>query len=144
MLGSCSLYFSVPQVGRVSAYPHSIEGGGLDHCYDCSSEVHIIRSYLERFAPSLVGTTVADHGAQEWPVGVERSWDAAAKGRIDEAVLHMSKALSQGSSIKGRMLESEVLTPPCDMLPFPPITSTRMGPGILMSLAHYRLSLFIF
>lgn len=36
-------YFNTRQ--RVALYPHFVEGEGLDHCYDCSAEVHILSEY---------------------------------------------------------------------------------------------------
>ena len=31
---------------RVSYYEHDVEVEGLDHCYDCASEVYILKKYL--------------------------------------------------------------------------------------------------
>jgi hypothetical protein len=36
-------YFNKRQ--RVALYPHNINVPGLDHCYDCSAEVHILENY---------------------------------------------------------------------------------------------------
>jgi cap2 methyltransferase len=33
-------------VTRVALYPHSVCGCGIDHCYDCTAEIYILRSYL--------------------------------------------------------------------------------------------------
>ena len=37
-------------VTRPALYEHDVtEGEGIDHCYDCRAEVHILSSYLEIF-----------------------------------------------------------------------------------------------
>lgn len=36
-------YFNTRQ--RVALYPHSVDGEGLDHCYDCRAEVDILTKY---------------------------------------------------------------------------------------------------
>jgi len=33
-------------IGRATLYQHDVQGEGLDHCYDCTSELLTIRSYL--------------------------------------------------------------------------------------------------
>jgi cap2 methyltransferase len=35
-------------VTRVALYPHSVDGCGLDHCYDCNAEIQILRKYLQK------------------------------------------------------------------------------------------------
>ena len=42
-------YFNT--ITRCQYYPHDIIAPGIDHCYDCSSEIHIIKNYLELFQP---------------------------------------------------------------------------------------------
>jgi len=42
-------YFNT--ITRCQYYPHNIIAPGIDHCYDCSSEIHIIKNYLELFQP---------------------------------------------------------------------------------------------
>ncbi len=39
-------YFN--NVTRCCLYQHDIAASGLDHCYDCSSEVHILKKYLNK------------------------------------------------------------------------------------------------
>lgn len=34
---------------RVMFYPHNVKSPGLDHCFDCRSEVKILRDYLAKF-----------------------------------------------------------------------------------------------
>lgn len=33
-------------VTRHSLFPHDVHGQGLDHCYDCAAEIHILKQYL--------------------------------------------------------------------------------------------------
>jgi len=35
---------------RVMYYPHNIKGEGLDHCYDCRSEIFILEQYLTKYS----------------------------------------------------------------------------------------------
>ena len=50
-------YFNT--VTRVARYEHSMPvgrpGDGLDYCYDCRSEVHILTQYLQKYKPELQG-----------------------------------------------------------------------------------------
>jgi hypothetical protein len=39
-------YFN--NVTRCCLYHHNISAKGLDHCYDCSSEVHVLKKYLQK------------------------------------------------------------------------------------------------
>lgn len=34
---------------RVALYPHNVKSHELDHCYDCTCEIHILREYLTRY-----------------------------------------------------------------------------------------------
>eukprot|EP01129_Flabellula_baltica_P007253 TRINITY_DN279_c0_g1_i1.p1 TRINITY_DN279_c0_g1~~TRINITY_DN279_c0_g1_i1.p1 ORF type:complete len:373 (+),score=55.73 TRINITY_DN279_c0_g1_i1:95-1213(+) len=38
-------YFNT--IRRVGLYSHNVKGEGLDHCYDCRSEIEILKLYLE-------------------------------------------------------------------------------------------------
>lgn len=38
--------FSFNTILRTSYFPHDVVGEGLDHCFDCSSEIQILRIYL--------------------------------------------------------------------------------------------------
>jgi cap2 methyltransferase len=40
-------YFNT--VARPALYQHNVQGEGIDHCYDCRAEIHILSSYLEKF-----------------------------------------------------------------------------------------------
>ena len=41
------MYFN--NVTRHSLYSHDITGQGIDHCYDCMAEIHILKGYLLEF-----------------------------------------------------------------------------------------------
>ena len=43
--------FHFNKVTRPALYPHGVRGCGLDHCYDCTAEVNILRDYLGLDAP---------------------------------------------------------------------------------------------
>jgi cap2 methyltransferase len=42
------MYFN--NVTRHSLYSHDVTGQGLDHCYDCMAEIHILQEYLLEFS----------------------------------------------------------------------------------------------
>ena len=50
LIESQMFYFCT--VLRHSLYSHPIIGGFLDHCYDCTAEIHILDSYLTEFLPT--------------------------------------------------------------------------------------------
>ena len=37
---------SSPHMTRRTLYPHTVRGCGIDHCYDCTAEISILRAYL--------------------------------------------------------------------------------------------------
>ena len=45
--------FHFNTVTRVALYKHSVRGCGIDHCFDCTSEVRILTKYLRRMHPAL-------------------------------------------------------------------------------------------
>jgi len=47
-------YFNT--VTRVARYQHGVRAEGLDGCYDCASEVHILRAYLEKYGLKCLPT----------------------------------------------------------------------------------------
>ncbi|MEM3062935.1 MAG: hypothetical protein QW303_05265 [Nitrososphaerota archaeon] len=49
-------YFNT--VMRVARYKHNIIGEGLDHCYDCTAEIHIIKEYLKKNKYKCIKTTI--------------------------------------------------------------------------------------
>jgi hypothetical protein len=51
-------------ITRVSLYPHDVTGTGLDHCYDCTAEIHILKSYIMMHNP-LLPTCEASQMASE-------------------------------------------------------------------------------
>ena len=42
--------FHFNTVTRYGLYKHNVRGEGIDHCYDCMSEIHILRTYFLRTA----------------------------------------------------------------------------------------------
>jgi hypothetical protein len=40
--------FCFNTVTRVTYYEHNVKGNGLDHCYDCRAEIHILAKYLRK------------------------------------------------------------------------------------------------
>jgi cap2 methyltransferase len=38
---------------RVEYYEHDVEGEGLDHCYDCKSEIFVLEKYLVKHHPEV-------------------------------------------------------------------------------------------
>ena len=53
---------------RPAVYNHDIQGvPGLDHCYDCRAEVHILQEYITSFAPLLTVASVANNITREIP-----------------------------------------------------------------------------
>jgi hypothetical protein len=35
-------------VQRVGLYNHGVKGEGLDHCYDCTAEIHVLKKFIEK------------------------------------------------------------------------------------------------
>jgi hypothetical protein len=102
-------------VSRVSAYPHKARGGGLDHCYDCSCEVQILRSYLEARVHAnapIDGDAAQNEGAhvEAWSRRISEVMALASSGQLDDATVMLSQLVSLGASKRGRTLESEVHT----------------------------------
>ena len=53
---------------RPAVYNHDIQGvPGLDHCYDCRAEVHILQEYINKFAPLHSVATIANNITSEIP-----------------------------------------------------------------------------
>ena len=47
-----SQMFYFNRVTRPSLFEHDVRGEGIDHCYDCRAEIHILSEYLKRCAPA--------------------------------------------------------------------------------------------
>jgi cap2 methyltransferase len=45
-----SLMFYFNTVTRTQYYEHNVNGEGLDHCFDCSSEIFILKQYLRKYS----------------------------------------------------------------------------------------------
>jgi hypothetical protein len=55
-LWNCKIYenqmYYFNTITRCQYFPHNIIAPGIDHCYDCSSEIYIIKNYLKLFQPN--------------------------------------------------------------------------------------------
>ncbi|KAL9657222.1 hypothetical protein ABK040_011444 [Willaertia magna] len=40
---------------RTHYYPHNVKADGIDHCYDCRSEVYILANYLKKYKALKIG-----------------------------------------------------------------------------------------
>ena len=38
---------------RTTYFEHSIKGEGLDHCYDCSAEIHVLAELIRHTQPDV-------------------------------------------------------------------------------------------
>jgi len=76
-------YFNTVQ--RVALYEHDITGEGIDHCFDCMSELNVIRNYLIKF----------------------KLYDESNdKDNLNEKIARISREISRSISTEGRTLES--------------------------------------
>ena len=57
---------------RLQLYPHSCAAEGMDHCYDCAAEVHVLGAYVRRREP----------GAEQRPGGVVRRLCELSEGPL--------------------------------------------------------------
>ena len=71
-------------VDRVSCYKHEAKGLGIDHCYDCKAEVHILTEYLKRIDKIVMFAkqrhaefTLKERNVDELIVLVNKCLDAA-------------------------------------------------------------------
>ena len=67
---------------RTTYYEHDIHGAGLDHCFDCASEVLILGLYLHKFRAMKEGSV-----------------------ELKQEISRMSERLSSAISNKGRTLK---------------------------------------
>lgn len=51
---------------RMSCFPHNVFAEGIDHCYDCTSEIFILRQYLLKFTSWLWPGQVEHYGPFDW------------------------------------------------------------------------------
>eukprot|EP00767_Chilomastix_cuspidata_P007053 gnl/Chilomastix_cuspidata/7601.p1 GENE.gnl/Chilomastix_cuspidata/7601~~gnl/Chilomastix_cuspidata/7601.p1 ORF type:complete len:154 (-),score=44.79 gnl/Chilomastix_cuspidata/7601:82-543(-) len=100
-----------PHAHLLDALPRGVDRGGLDHCFDCASEVHILARFLRARARGL--DAVLRRALQpEAPPG--RTAHADAEQALAWQVLHMSHLISAELSRSGRTLRD----------PDPPHTDT--------------------
>jgi len=43
--------FCFNTVSRVKWYPHKVQGEGIDHCFDCASEIFVLKQFIDKFKP---------------------------------------------------------------------------------------------
>jgi hypothetical protein len=55
-------YFN--RIARPSLYSHWVEAEGLDHCYDCTAEIHILKAYIMMYNPSIPPSEVNEKVAE--------------------------------------------------------------------------------
>ena len=58
---------------RTTWFPHGVVADGLDHCYDCATEVHVLAAFIKK------------HGTAEQQLDVDASV-AGMSGDINEAL----------------------------------------------------------
>lgn len=68
-------------VTRHSLFPHDVKGEGIDHCYDCTAEIHILKEYLKAYPGRILES-----------------------GKIPETVSLLSKDISRKIDKNGRTL----------------------------------------
>jgi hypothetical protein len=59
---------------RPAVYPHAVQGSGLDHCYDCLSEITILKQWILNNEPSLSEESLNERVAEE-SLRISRSLD---------------------------------------------------------------------
>jgi hypothetical protein len=87
---------------RPAVYEHNVHGAGLDHCYDCTSEIVIIKQWLLRNEPALTDAQLNERVAEE-SERISRSLDCQrtlASGNADPGLRRAG--IVQRQSIEGR------------------------------------------
>jgi hypothetical protein len=87
---------------RPAVYEHAMHGAGLDHCYDCTSEIAILKQWLLRNEPSLSDAQLNERVAEE-SLRISRSLDSQrtlASGNADPGLRRAG--IVQRQSIEGR------------------------------------------
>jgi len=87
---------------RPAVYEHAMQGAGLDHCYDCTSEIAILKQWLLRNEPSLSDAQLNERVAEE-SLRISRSLDSQrtlASGNADPGLRRAG--IVQRQSIEGR------------------------------------------
>ena len=49
---------------RVSLYKHDVTAPGLDHCYDCAAEAHVLEGYIRMREPDMPQSRVSEMAGQ--------------------------------------------------------------------------------
>ncbi len=92
---------------RTTFFHHDVSGGGLDHCFDCMSEIFILRKWFalpkNGGMPSDGGAPLAGDGSAQLPAGGDAETDADADAPGCD-VASLSRELSRRISSTGRTL----------------------------------------
>ena len=87
---------------RPAVYEHGVQGAGLDHCYDCMSEVAILTQWIVKQEPDLSGARLNERVAEE-SLRISRSLDTQRTLESGNADPGLRRAgIVQRQSIEGR------------------------------------------
>ena len=87
---------------RPAVYAHDVQGSGLDHCYDCLSEITILKHWILKNEPDLSGERLSERVAEE-SLRISRSLDSQRtleSGNTDPGLRR--SGIVQRQSIDGR------------------------------------------
>jgi hypothetical protein len=87
---------------RPAVYEHALQGAGLDHCYDCTSEIAILKQWILKNEPALSDAQLSDRVTEE-SMRISRSLDSSrtlASGNADPGLRRAG--IVQRQSIEGR------------------------------------------
>ena len=87
---------------RPAVYPHTVQGSGLDHCYDCLSEITILKQWILKNEPSLSEARLNERVAEE-SLRISRSLDTQRTLESGNADPGLRRAgIVRRQSIEGR------------------------------------------
>ena len=87
---------------RPAVYQHTVQGSGLDHCYDCLSEITILKQWIHKNEPSLSDARLSERVAEE-SLRISRSLDTQRTLESGNADPGLRRAgIVQRQSIDGR------------------------------------------
>jgi hypothetical protein len=97
-------YFN--KVVRTALYPHGVRGCGLDHCYDCTAEVNILRDYLGSADISIVRDFLGVDASDEGIAAFSKKISSAISGGTQTLASRIEQRRREGartSVMRGRM-----------------------------------------
>jgi hypothetical protein len=87
---------------RPAVYQHTVQGSGLDHCYDCLSEITILKQWILKNEPSLSDARLNERVAEE-SLRISRSLDTQRTLESGNADPGLRRAgIVRRQSIEGR------------------------------------------